>query len=134
MVAPYFVEAYQNPRVNDTARPLKEIKLAPNSPAALDRVKALLKNWDMPSERLLEVTEAQQRYADDQLKLNQFSVGDKVCLSTKNLTTASHSNKIDNKLVGLFSLLNKFRPQAYQLNLLKNSRRIHSIINVSFLQ
>ncbi len=43
-VSPYFAETGWNPCVDNTARPLEESKLVPNSPAALDRAQALLKH------------------------------------------------------------------------------------------
>jgi hypothetical protein len=112
-VSPYFAETGRNPRVDDTARLLEESKLVPNSPAALDRVQALLKHQEVLSEKLQEATEAQRRYTAGRSKAHQFSVGDKVWLSTKNLATARPSKKLDKKFMGPFTVLDKVGSQAY---------------------
>ncbi len=133
-VSPYFVETGRNPREDDTARPLEESKLVPNSPAALDRVQALLKHRDVLSERLREATEAQRHYAASRSKAHQFSVGDKVWLSTKNLATARPSKKLDKKFVGPFTVLDRVGSQAYRLDLPKSMSRIHNVFHVSLLE
>ncbi len=112
-MSPYLAETGQNQRVDDTARPLEESKLVLNTPAALDRVQALLKHRDVLSEKLRETTEAQWRYAAGQCKAHQFSVGDKVWLSTKNLATARPSKKLDKKFLGPFTVLDKIELQGY---------------------
>jgi hypothetical protein len=104
-VSPYFTETGRNPRVDDMARLLEESMLVPNSPAAPDRVQALLKHRDVLSGKLREATEAQRRYAGSRSKAHQFSVGDRVWLSTKNLATARPSKKLDKKFVGSFTVL-----------------------------
>jgi hypothetical protein len=106
-VSPYFAETSLNLRVENTTRLLEKSRLLPNFSAALDRVQAQLKHRDMLSERVRGATETQQRYAASQLTLNQFSVGDKILLSTKNLTNARPSKKLDKKFVGPFTVFDK---------------------------
>jgi hypothetical protein len=59
-VSLYFTDTGQNRRVDNMARTLEESKLVPNSPAALDRVQALLKHLEALLESLWEATEAQR--------------------------------------------------------------------------
>ncbi len=107
-MSPHFAETSLNPRVDDTAKPLEESRLVPNSLAALDRVQALLKHRDVLSEKLQKVTEAQRRYTSGQLKPHQFLVGNRVSLSTKNLATVRPSKELDKKFVGPFTVLDIF--------------------------
>jgi hypothetical protein len=86
--------------------------LVPNTPAALDWVQKLLEYHDFLSERLQEATAAQRHYASGHSKPLEFTVGDKLWLSTKNRATARPYSDVDKKVVGPFTVKERIGSQA----------------------
>jgi hypothetical protein len=63
-----------------------------------------------------------------------FSVGDKVLLRAKNITTSCLSKKFDAWYLGLFKVTKKIGKQAYRLNLPPLIVRLHPVFNVALLE
>jgi hypothetical protein len=63
-----------------------------------------------------------------------FSVGDKVLLQAKNITTSYLLKKFDTRYLGPFKVLKKIGKQAYQLDLPPLIARIHPVFNVALLK
>jgi hypothetical protein len=97
-------------------------------------VQKLLEYRDYVSERLREAAAAQRRYASGCTKPHEFAVGDKVWLSTKNLTTARPSKKLDKKFVDPFLVKERIGSEAYRLELPKTMKRLHNVFHVSLLE
>ncbi len=55
-------------------------------------------------------------------------------LSTKNLSTARPSKKLDKNFLGLFTVLDRVGSQAYRLDLPKSMSWIHNVFDVSLLE
>lgn len=66
-------------------------------------------------------------------KQKEFSVGDKVLLSTKNLRLPGAKKKLSARFVGPFQIRDTVRPQAYRLAL-PTSYKIHNVFHVSLLE
>lgn len=103
-------------------------------PAAKDRATEIL---DLRKE--LEVTwaktkEAQAKYYNKRHQPNQYSVGELVLLSAKNIRTTQPSKKLGHKYLGPFAILERIGRQAYRLDLPKRYKAIHNVFHVSVLE
>jgi hypothetical protein len=62
---------------------------------------------------LKAVTESQVKYYNTKHMLKNFTIGDKILLSIKNLQMQHPSWKLDQYWLGLFNIEDKIRKQAY---------------------
>jgi len=75
----------------------------------------------------------QARYYDAKHKPIEFSAGDKVWLSSLNISTQRPSKKLDWKRLGPFTILERIGTQAYRLQL-PSSMKVHPVFHVSLLE
>ena len=62
----------------------------------------------------------------------EFEIGEKVWLSTKNITTSRPSKKLDAKRIGPHEVIKQINPNAYRLRL-PYTMKIHNVFHVSLL-
>ena len=75
----------------------------------------------------------QARYYNAKHKRIEFSVGDKVWLSSLNISTQRPSKKLDWKRLGPFTVIERIGTQAYRLQL-PASMKVHPMFHVSLLE
>jgi hypothetical protein len=77
----------------------------------------------------------QAKYYNNRHLRHEFKVGDKVYLSTRNIKTKRPKTKLDNKMAGLYSVV-EVMPSglAYRLDLKGNHGRIHDVFHISLLE
>jgi hypothetical protein len=61
----------------------------------------------------------------------QWRVGDKVCLSSKNISTTRPSAKMDHRWLGPFPILSQILASVYKLTLPLSMKTIHPVFHVS---
>jgi hypothetical protein len=110
----------------------------PRSPSmSVPAAKALADNLQSHHSDLIESIKSAQnhqaRYYDAKHKRIEFSVGDKVWLSSLNIQTQRPSKKLDWKRLGPFTILERIGTQAYRLQL-PPSIKIHPVFHVSLLE
>nr|GEU37518.1 putative reverse transcriptase domain-containing protein [Tanacetum cinerariifolium] len=84
-------------------------------------------------ERLKTARNYQKSYADNRQKSLEFSVGDKVLLKVspwKGVVRFAKRNKLSLRYIGLFEVVERVRPVAYRLRLLKELIGIHDMFHV----
>ena len=62
----------------------------------------------------------------------EFAIGEKVWLSTKNITTSRPSKKLDAKRIGPYEVIKQINANAYRLRL-PHTMKIHNVFHVSLL-
>ncbi len=97
------------------------------------RIKCLLETREQIKRELLKAQEQQESsYNKTRNQEPEFSVGDKVYLSTKNLVTDEGSKKLSNLQTRPFTILKKVGEGAYKL-LLPKHMKLNLVFNVTLL-
>jgi hypothetical protein len=73
-------------------------------------------------------------YYNKRYHLKEYTVGDQVLLSIKNLRSFRPNKKLDFPYKRSFEVIKKIGKQAYQLRLLADWRWIHPVFHVSLLE
>jgi hypothetical protein len=102
-------------------------------PAAKALAENLRSHHDDLIENIKSAQNHQARYYDAKHKRIEFSVGDKVWLSSANISTQRPSKKLDWKRLGPFTITERIGTQAYRLQL-PVSMKVHSVFHVSLLE
>lgn len=76
----------------------------------------------------------QTTYYNRKHQPQEYSIGDKVMLSMKNLKSFRPNKKLDFPFEGSFEVIGKVGRQAYRLRLPSSWRRIHPVFHVSLLE
>jgi hypothetical protein len=125
--SPFFLNYGYHPRMDFLSK-----SVPPGVPAYLDPQK-LAKIRETAHELLLRAAEDLKKYADRHRKDITFHVGQKVYLSTKNLSTDRPSKKLDYKKIGPYTITQKINDVAFKVKLPK-SMKIHPVFHVSLLE
>ncbi len=97
------------------------------------RIKCLLETREQIKKELLRAQEQQETsYNKTRNQEPEFSVGDKVYLSTKNLVTDEGSKKLSDLQTGPFTVLKNMGEGAYKL-LLPKHMKLNPVFNVALL-
>ena len=96
----------------------------------VDRVQ---NEWKQARKNLLHSVQTQQRYYNQRHRSVEYSVGDLILLSTKNLKFKNVPVKLQKRFVGPFEITEKIGPQAYRIQLPENWS-IHDVFHVSLLK
>ncbi len=102
------------------------------NPAAKDLAQVIGELVSKAKKALQSAQEYQKRYFDRKHHDLQFSVGDKVLLSSKNLPL-QHSPKLKPRFVGPFEVVACVGPSSYRLNLQGRYATVHPVFHVSYL-
>ena len=102
-------------------------------PSANERIKLLQARRDELAERLRQASASQAKYYNRKHTPKDYTVGQLVMLSTKNLKQKRPSKKMSHKFVGPFRIEDKVGAQAYRLTL-PSTYRIHNTFHVSLLE
>lgn len=102
-------------------------------PDAKARAEAMLEMRLELEARCREATAVQRKYAARKSKPRDYSAGDMVWLSGKNIRTKRLCKKLDFKYHGPFKVLEPIGKQAYRLEL-PDTMKIHLVFHVSLLE
>lgn len=93
-----------------------------------------MKEFNVEQEAFLKkAAEDMKRFYDAGRRPEEFQIGDRVWLSTKNLSTERPSKKLEAKRIGPFEIIKKIGPLTYKLKLPK-SMKIHPVVSVAWLE
>lgn len=104
----------QVPRVFDNLKQIEEVQ---------KKIFGLLKT----------AQDTQKKYADRKRQDHNFKCGDQVWLLRKNIKTTRPCEKLDNKKIGPFKIIEEINPVAFKLKL-PVSLKIHPVFHVSLLE
>ena len=117
-----------NPR-----KPL-DLNLESLAPAALDFVKTMIDKISETRDHILRAQTSQKIQADKHRRDHTFQIGDKVMLSTKNLTLPStHSRKLSPKWIGPFSIIARKHKNSFTLDL-PDKYKFHPVFHVNLIK
>jgi hypothetical protein len=104
------------------------------NPSSVYFLENIQKAIGIAKENLLASQQRQKTYADKKRQDISFKVGDKVLLSTKNLSVMKGaSKKLLPRFIGPFSITKEVNEVAYKLDLPKQLK-IHNVFHVSLLR
>ena len=84
---------------------------------------------------MLKVQSQQKKYADRKRRDIEFTVGDKVFLSSRNLKLAVASRKLADRYVGPLTIVERIGQVAYRLDLARSKlENLHNVFHVSLLR
>ena len=86
---------------------------------------------DLMKKNAVKSQETIKRHADKHRKEISYEIGDQVFLSSKNITTDRPSKKIEDKMLGPFSIIKKVGT-SYKLQL-PQTIKIHNVFHLSLL-
>ena len=96
-------------------------------------VERVQNEWKQARKNLLHSVQTQQRYYNQRHRSVEYSVGDLILLSTKNLKFKNVPVKLQKRFVGPFEITEKIGTQAYRIQLPENWS-IHNVFHVSLLK
>ena len=99
---------------------------------ALDISRNMETTWEFVRKAMAIVQESQSKQADKYRTDISYTVGDKVWLSTRNITIDRLSKKLEHKMLGLFKVIGNKRV-SIELQLLQ-SIKIHNVFHPNLLQ
>ena len=117
-----------NPRVDTVAGQQRE----GTSPAGLSRAIQFEEDMEILRAHLTRAQAVMKRKADVHRQPAPFQVGDKVWLSTRNLTTTRPSRKLDYRKIGPYRIIEKINNVAFRLQL-PHTFQIHPVFHTSLL-
>ena len=103
-------------------------------PAAKERAKTIRQERDELIVRLQNAAAQQAKYYNKKHTLKEFRKGQKVLLRAKNIRTIKASKKLNNRLLGPFTINKPVGKQAYKLILPLKYKSIHPVFHVSLLE
>ncbi|KFY19162.1 hypothetical protein V493_08103, partial [Pseudogymnoascus sp. VKM F-4281 (FW-2241)] len=103
-------------------------------PVAKDRVNLILELRQELEEAWKQTKEAQIRGYNKLHKPMQYTIGEKVWLSAKNIRTTQPSRKLGHRWLGPYEIIQRIGKQAYQLKLPLRYKAIHDVFHVSLLE
>ena len=121
-----------NPR-RTMMEPLSDSGVTGDSEQARVVVNDLSKLYKYLYTRIEQVQKQYKRHYDKHHREPTFSIGDLVMLRMKNIRTVRASQKLDNRYLGPFKVLDKINDNAYKLELPEHFK-IHNVINSSRLK
>ena len=90
--------------------------------------------WGATQANILRAQASQRTSANKRRPLGEFSQGDKVMLSTKNIKLAKvESNKLEPRWIGPFIIISKKNPTVYKLQL-PPTLQIYDTFHISLLK
>ncbi len=106
-----------------------------NNPTAADRIAGLHQAIERAKEALQKAQQRQKKYADQHRREVVLSIGDKVLLSTQNLSLKDkeRSRKLQHKYIGPFTVKRVVSAVAYELDL-PRTLPIHPVFHISKLR
>jgi hypothetical protein len=103
-------------------------------PAARDRVARILELRKELESAWRRTKEAQAKGYNQRHLPVQYTVGERVLLSAKNIKTTQPSKKLSHRWLGPFEVTQRIGKQAYQLKLPPRYKSIHNVFHVSLLE
>jgi hypothetical protein len=131
--SPFFLNYGHDPLV--PALLLKPVET--NVPSVVDFVGTQSSALAQAQDTIVTAQNRQKEQADKSRRPVTFAVGDRVLLSTENISVAAHSNrpskKLEPKFVGPFRIIEKVNDNAFKLELPRNMRQ-HPVFNADLLR
>jgi hypothetical protein len=126
---PYFMNSGQHPNL---ALPTS-IRTKTSSQSVTELLESMNTAIEHAKASLAEAQQRQKHYADQHRREITFKVGDKVMLSTQNLSSLDKAPKLLPRYIGPYSVRKIISPVAYELDLPGNMK-IHPTFHVSKLK
>ena len=102
-----------------------------NKKKAIDISESMQSIWKYAQESLTKAQTSQSNQANKHRKKVSYDIGDKVWLSTKNISTDRPSKKLDHKMIGPFEVIGK---KGISLELqLPQAMKIHNVFHPNLL-
>ena len=103
------------------------------TPAAEEFISAMAGAVKEARENILKAQQGQKTQADKHRRDHQFKIGDRVRLSSKNLSLATGTRKLSPRWVGPYEILEKFGDNTFKLDL-RGNFPVHPNFHASLLQ
>ncbi len=121
--------------------PLTPISMAMETPSNVKAANDFIEHWDTmiktAKDNLQDAQERQTKYANQHRRHSEFELGDKVLLSTRNITTVVDkrrpTQKLTLKYIGPFKVIQVVSTMSYKLEL-PETMKIHPVFHVSLLK
>ncbi len=104
------------------------------NPSASDMVQRMSNDLEQAKQSLAQAQQRQAKYADQHRREDSFKAGDRVMLSTANLSTQGRAGKLLPSYIGPFKIIRVASPVAYELELPASMRRVHPVFHISRLR
>jgi transposase InsO family protein len=104
-----------------------------DAPEAIERVAQLQEEREALARHWVKATQAQSKHYNAKRKPMEFSMGDQVLLSAKNLKLRRPNRKLAERFVGPFKIVEIIGKQAYRLEL-PQELAVHPTFHVSLLE
>ena len=132
-LSPFFALRGLHPRMNFDVVDLSDTitRERINKKKAIDIFEAMQSIWKYAQESLMEAQTSQSNQANKHWKEVSYDIGDKVWLSTKNISTDQSSKKLDHKMIDPFDVIGK---KSILLELqLPQAMKIHNVFHPNLL-
>ena len=124
----FYVNREQNSKLNfDVSMKMSEISKEMNQSKKMKNLNEVFKT------HLQNISWQYTDYYDFKWKFMTYNVENKVWLNVHNIQIYLLNKKLNSKCFRLFQIINKFRKQAYKLNI-STKQQIHSVFNVLLLK
>ncbi len=133
-LSPFFTSRGLHPRMSFDIVDLSDITTREriNKKKAIDISETMQSIWKYAQESLTKAQTSQSNQANKYRKEVSYDIGDKVWLSTKNISTYRPSKKLDHKMIGPFDIIGK---KSISLELqLPQAMKIHNVFHPNFLE
>ena len=132
LCTPFFVNYGLHPKIF----PIESI--TSNNPSVSEFLSSAQAATKFAHDRISQQNEKMAKYANKSRMQQKFNIGDKVWLSTKNLSLedGSGSRKLNPKFCGPFKIIEKITEVTYRLELSEpmKARKIHDAFHISLLK
>ena len=112
---------------------IEEVEIENNNQTVEEMVTKMQSTLMKAQVNIKKAQERQKHYADLNRREEEYEIGDKVLLSTTDLTYTTGQKKLLNKQIGPYRIIDKINAVAYKLDLPPRLSRIHPVFHISKL-
>ena len=132
-MTPFFVNKGFHPRMSFTSDQIYETAKERVQAAKASDITGIIKNvLELAQTNMKQAQNSMKRFADRHRKEVSYQVGDRVFLSSRNIVTSRPSKKLEDKMLGPYTILRKV-DESYELEL-PESLRVHPVFAPNLLR